>query len=365
MFKISDIIRRLRVRYGSMPNPPKPASFLIVLAIPVCVWCWRHFRDAVRSADKATWVDICLGTALLAIVPFALAAYGGHVAAETITDPGKQRAIKVKFWSLFVIGVLLAFLQQYRSITTDEKNRGKAEGVEGHIVGLLEDLRKPGTMTEAERRRKILDVLQQQYVITHEVDQRVIDGLEPPPADWVNGQLKALGENWSVSGDAPRPIRTNRPNVALSTQSYCPPAPSGPRIREDGDPFCEFNDGELTAWTDNIVSRLDETVKLYEQETFKLDHGPGRSTDMARLIPNIHLKDTYSQCCYSWISPLRAELIKRLPGGSTVEPPFPLSNPSTWPDLGQEPHTIELEMASMELKQLNNQLKAKIRAKQP
>ena len=158
---------------------------------------------------------------------------------------------------------------------------------------------------------------------------------------------------------------TTQPSLASGSRPYCTPAPSGPRIREGSDPFCEFNDGELTVFADNIAARLDEAVRRYEQETSTLDHGAGRRTDMARLIPNIHLKDTYSQCCYSLISPLRAELIKRLPGGATVELLFPLSNPNTWFDLGQEPQTVELDMASRELKQLNNQLKAKVRSKRP
>jgi hypothetical protein len=61
------------------------------------------------------WADVLLGTAILAIVPFLLAAYGGHVAAEAIPDPHKRRNVKFLFWSLFVIGIFLAFWQQIRA----------------------------------------------------------------------------------------------------------------------------------------------------------------------------------------------------------------------------------------------------------
>ncbi len=99
-------ILRWRDSYRYMALWRKTALNLALIAIPVCFWCWRNFGDAIRSADKGMWVDIALGTALLAIVPFALAAYGGHLAAETVVDPKKQRRIKIRF--------LISLYRRYR-----------------------------------------------------------------------------------------------------------------------------------------------------------------------------------------------------------------------------------------------------------
>jgi hypothetical protein len=186
-----------------------------IILIVLIILTHRRFLHFVSTPERGVWVDIILGTALLAIIPFALAAYGGHIAAETLSDPMRQRIVKVKFWSLCVVGIVFAFLQQYRSITNEAVNRGKTEGVEAHIVTLLEDLHHPGTMTEAERRKEILQVLHDRYIIDHEVSQRVIDGLDPPPSDWVNDQLKTMGEHWVVSEDNSIPLPST-----LNPRSY-------------------------------------------------------------------------------------------------------------------------------------------------
>jgi hypothetical protein len=174
-------------------------AVLLVISAVIGLLFRRRIWNLYRVHESSTWIDIIVGTVILAAVPFALAAYGGHLAAEALDDAIRRRRAKRWFWGLCVAGVVLAFLQQYRSITTADTNERKTEGVETHIVNLLEDLHKPGTMSEVERRHKILQALQEKYALTHEVDQRVIDGLEPPPSDWVNAQLKALGENWNVA----------------------------------------------------------------------------------------------------------------------------------------------------------------------
>jgi hypothetical protein len=65
------------------------------------------------------WTDILLGTALLAIVPFAYSAYGVHLATEAIADPKRRLRIKLLMWVLFVIGVGLGFWQQLRAAEAD------------------------------------------------------------------------------------------------------------------------------------------------------------------------------------------------------------------------------------------------------
>ncbi|MGB9075929.1 MAG: hypothetical protein WCC26_03740 [Terracidiphilus sp.] len=65
------------------------------------------------------WGDILLNTAVLAFVPLLLAAWGGHLAAEAITDPKKKRGVKLCFWGLFVFGVAATAWQQFRAAEND------------------------------------------------------------------------------------------------------------------------------------------------------------------------------------------------------------------------------------------------------
>jgi hypothetical protein len=73
------------------------------------------------------WTDILLGTVMLALVPFWFAAYGGHVATETITDPHRRRRIKLNFWGLFIVGTALGFWQQMRGANNDRERTANGE----------------------------------------------------------------------------------------------------------------------------------------------------------------------------------------------------------------------------------------------
>jgi hypothetical protein len=46
--------------------------------------------------ESIKWLDFLLGTLVLAVVPLFLAAYGGHLAAQSLPDPKKCRNAKRK-----------------------------------------------------------------------------------------------------------------------------------------------------------------------------------------------------------------------------------------------------------------------------
>jgi hypothetical protein len=177
------------------------AAFLVAL----------HFKAWRQLPKTNVWVDILLGTFLLAIVPFAMAAYGGHVAAEGVADSKRRRSIKAKFWIGCVVGVVLAFFQQYRSLTNDAVTKSKTEKVESAILGQLSTLHDKGSPltaneVEAKRRSDILTALRSQYVLQHDnLPEGILDGTEPLPADWVNEKLHDLKEDWAVSTPEPKP----------------------------------------------------------------------------------------------------------------------------------------------------------------
>jgi hypothetical protein len=65
------------------------------------------------------WLGLILNVFVLAIIPGALAAYGGHLAAEAIGEPKRSRNVKYCFWGLFAFGVLATFWQQFRASESD------------------------------------------------------------------------------------------------------------------------------------------------------------------------------------------------------------------------------------------------------
>lgn len=106
--------------------PAEALQIRIGAALALMPWHLSSWHD---SSGRDALIDILAGTILLAIVPFGMAAYGGHVAAESISDPKTRRRVKITFWATFGFGVLLAFLQQYRAISEDSSTKAKTEQV--------------------------------------------------------------------------------------------------------------------------------------------------------------------------------------------------------------------------------------------
>jgi len=184
------------------------------------------------------WANIILGTIILALIPFLFAAYGGHVATEGLPKEKKYK-VKLVFWVLFFAGLILAFVQQYRSETAQGTAQRRADEVQrrneafqnrvqndvqslvqqGQMVSLskmsqsqekritekVPDHKKQASSlpainpiaAEIERRRQILNALRDEYILSHDnISAAMIAGTEYPPTEWMNKRLSQLEEQW-------------------------------------------------------------------------------------------------------------------------------------------------------------------------
>ena len=78
------------------------------------------------------------------------------------------------------------------------------------LKGLTKRTGTPDVSTSGEeevvRRQKILAALRNEYVLSHDnVSPAVMSGVQSPPADWVNGRLKELGEKWRIGDQYQQP----------------------------------------------------------------------------------------------------------------------------------------------------------------
>jgi hypothetical protein len=230
---------------------------------------WHHLPSTAAS------IDILLGTILLAVVPFAMAAYGGHVAAESIADLKKRRDVKRTFWGICIVGIALAFVQQSRSIIEDSDSKTKTGQVEGAILGWLQNLHLqagPTTSAEIETRRRegIMSMLRAQYVLQHNsVPGGILEGTTPLPSEWVNSELKQLGENWTVFNDQPQPSATK-----IASRSYLAyegnPRFTGSVGYKPGDPILEGKDfqvGDPIGFNLSVKATGPEAVQVYARST--------------------------------------------------------------------------------------------------
>jgi hypothetical protein len=190
-------------------------------ALGFVIWHFKLWEHWHQFPQIDAWLDIVLGTFLLAIVPFAMAAYGGHVAAESIEDLKRRRSVKLKFWVICVVGIVLAFIQQYRYITQDSASKLKTGKVEDAVLGQLRKLHEEGPtltpeQTETKRRGEIESMLRGQFILSHDpIDPDILLGNKMPPDGWMNERLRQMHEQWSVAKppDMTKPIIIPKPDV--------------------------------------------------------------------------------------------------------------------------------------------------------
>jgi hypothetical protein len=65
------------------------------------------------------WTDIIINVTVLAILPGIVGALGGHLAAEGLQEEKRRRWIKVIFWAMCFVWVLVTFWQQFRAAEAD------------------------------------------------------------------------------------------------------------------------------------------------------------------------------------------------------------------------------------------------------
>jgi len=86
------------------------------------------------------WIDFSLGVFWLAVIPLALAAFGGQVAADGVPDGRKRRMIKLIFWSMGLLGLLVAIIHQYRAMNADALREGQTQQFQKSVDARLDQI---------------------------------------------------------------------------------------------------------------------------------------------------------------------------------------------------------------------------------
>lgn len=266
--RLRELVLRQKVQFALL------GSFTV---LSVVAW---HFRKSIHipKTGADTWIDIVLGTALLAIVPFVMAAYGGYIAAESISELKKRQKVKLIFWAICLVGVSLAFVQQFRSVTQDALSKSKTSQVEGAILGQLQNLHAQGNnstpeQVEAKRREDIIAMLRGQYILQHEnIAPGIVEGTTPLPAEWVNNRLHELHESWTVANNPTTEAKAAPVNSYISW----PNNPSFPRTKIGGDVHFQIGDAfgfnvDFKNTGPNPVTVISTCKTLYIKADDKLD----------------------------------------------------------------------------------------------
>jgi hypothetical protein len=267
------------------------------------------------------WIDSLLGIAILAIVPFILAAYGGHVAAQALTDPSQRRTAKGIFWGLCLLGIVVAIVYQFRVAKIDEERQIKA------------------AVADEERQRRT-DAAQQE-ALQAQADLKAIEKSNGEQVLWLKRRLDAVisGARSQGQGNAALALRNDlaamaetmkgqtgaRPQTAPSTPLVTQPPPSKPCR---GDRLSECLDEEILEWGKPLFGRMSAIVDVHMAGLKALDDikggsrlsfltGQDKDSRWLKAYAESQEKaaDQFRDCCAENALRYQKELAQRVGGG--------------------------------------------------
>jgi len=209
------------------------------------------------------WIDFGLNVVVLAIVPFALAAYGGHLAAGNIPDINARRKAQGWFWTLCLLGIVIAALSQYRFGRAEDARNRRTSEADQHAQQAQAEL------AESERINgdKLLDLQGQINKLL----------MRPQSREQKIDALKLKDEIAAAVVDKVKPqVVIQQPPLQTLPSPSAPqtlPSPSAPQTPKPcrGDALEECSDDQLLEWGKPLVANAESIVNDYMADLKKLD----------------------------------------------------------------------------------------------
>jgi hypothetical protein len=168
------------------------------------------------------------------------------------------------------------------------------------FVGLGHAASKSATDKEAERRESILQLLRNEYILSHDnISAGILEGIEPPPIDWTNGRLGQLGETWTLEATKVTP------RIPPTT----PCTPGRPRINAGPDGYKGVCDEDLSQWVIDEAQTIKELAKVYVDRMGKSSKGQDGESPSSI---SFHFTGDYDECCAQEVKQLRVEALARI-----------------------------------------------------
>jgi hypothetical protein len=271
-----------------------------------------------------SWIDFILGVAVLAIVPFALAAYGGHLAAEMLSDPVRRRKTKGRFWLLCVAGILVAAAYQYRTAKNDEEHRYQSAQTDSERQKRMEELQQRALLAEADLVQ--MEKANRDLVLSV---QKTVRGILERPQSAENktaaGELsRTLSEDLPPIVRNPQPVQV--PSTILQLPQSAPSPPPAPKTTCRGDHLSECTDAELLEWSAPLMNRLNSIMNEHDKAQRELDaiKDPnvfaalfGKDKWLNKFEEMQHdASDQFRDCCAEDVLRYHTELVLRTGAGA-------------------------------------------------
>lgn len=132
-----------------------------------------------------------------------LLALGGlsYLMPELAARIEKSRPLRISLAIIFLAFVILTIFFNEIDREAQEAKQATYEQTLASLATengeILKDVVANKDTPEMERRKHILGLLRNKYVTTHsDIPAAIVAGTDYPPTEWMNSQLKALGEPW-------------------------------------------------------------------------------------------------------------------------------------------------------------------------
>jgi len=133
----------------------------------------------------------------------------------TVKKLEESKALRITLAFVFLIFATLAVVLNEADRIENERQQREFSGTLKTVASqngeILTEALANKDVPEVERRKRILALLRNEYVLSHSsVSAGILSGEEPPPADWTNQRLKDLGESWTVAEEiktVPKPAQ--------------------------------------------------------------------------------------------------------------------------------------------------------------
>jgi len=258
------------------------------------------------------WIDFGLNVVVLAIVPFALAAYGGHLAAANIPDTNARRKAQGWFWALCLLGIVIAALSQYRYGRAEDARSRRTSEAEQHAQQAQAEL----AASEKLNGDKLLDLQGQINKLL----------MRPQSREQKIDALKLRDEIAAAVADKVKPqvvIQQPPPPVLPSASAPQPPKPCR------GDGLQECSDDQLLEWGKPLVGNLESIENDYMADLKKLDDIKGgnwlgalvgvgdKDSKWLKAYAQAQEKaaERFGDCCAENALAYHKELVQRTGGG--------------------------------------------------
>jgi hypothetical protein len=208
-------------------NLRSPAGIRLLLAVPLLVlilFCRKRLAGDLHSlvVFVLSWAQVH-GHPILArtihiakdITPDALIilmtlAGLGYLMPDAVKKIEESKPLRVALAVVFLVfAALTIVLNEVDRIEKEGRQQefsGTLKTVASQNAEILQDVVANKDMPEVERRKHILGLLRNEYVLSHSsVPAGILSGDEPLPADWTNQRLRELGQSWTVSAETKLP----------------------------------------------------------------------------------------------------------------------------------------------------------------